>query len=80
MYSLHFPCSAQDNVKVIIIQGMPRMVPHISWTIEPVWTILPVRNELQSTRVALLKCRRQEQAVIALPHYHVLDTMMNFPL
>lgn len=74
MYSLHFPCSAQDNVKVIIIQGMPRMVTHTSWT------IAPVCNELQSTRVALLKCRRQEQEVRALPHYHVLDTMMNFPL
>lgn len=63
MYSLHFPCSAQGNVKVIIIQAMPRMVPHTSQT------IAPVCNELQSTRVELLKCRRQEQEVIALEHY-----------
>lgn len=64
MYSLHFPCSAQSNVKVIIIQGMARMVPHTSWTIALVY------NELQSTRGALLKCRGQEQEVIALARFH----------
>lgn len=60
--TLHFPCWAQGNVKVIIFKGIPRMVPYT------IWTIAPACNKLQSTRAALLKCKRQEQEVIALAH------------
>lgn len=60
MYSVHFPCWAQGNIKVIIFKGNPKMVRYTAWT------IVPVCNKLQSTRAALLKCKRQEQELIAL--------------
>lgn len=62
MYSVHFPCWEQGNVKVIISKGIPRMVPYTAWT------AALVCNKLQSTRAALLKRKRQEQEVIALAH------------